>query len=437
MQPDTDAALAMEASQKSLKRYVPALLLERLNRNSEKISEPIHETFEAAVLFADISGFTKLTEALTQNNPNGVDELAGILDIYMGKLIEIITNHGGDIVKFAGDALFAVWKVSEDKTLEVETHRAVRIAMIIQERLHNFKVRSGVSLSLRIAIGCGPVHSLIIGGAFDRWEFLVSGQPLQQVAQGSNVAEPGQIVISSNVVKAIQNIEGGVVSKKGYFKMKKLQRTETSCQLHSPELSDSMIPNLKRLIPRAITARIEEGLPAGSPDLRKVSVVFAKIQNFKYDLDTPLEKVQSLMKVMQDSFYEYYGSINRFGIDDKGAVLLAAFGFPPFDDEDTPIRAVRAGIKIYRTLSAIDLAPVIGITTDKVFCGSVGSDIRSEYTMHGKSVNLSARLMVNAETILCDKETYLFCKNEIDFTVLDPIMVKGGSKPVPVFKPNL
>ena len=76
----------------TLKQFAPCLLLNRLARSPEPLSAPVSETFPAAVMFADISGFTSLTETLTQDGPEGVHELTNILDIYIGKLIEIITR---------------------------------------------------------------------------------------------------------------------------------------------------------------------------------------------------------------------------------------------------------------------------------------------------------------------------------------------------------
>ena len=158
-----------------IKRYVPVLTLKKLVDNPRLLTSPKKDDFPAAVLFADISGFTKLTEKLTKNNPAGVKELTAILDLYIGLLIEIITNHGGDIIKFAGDAVFAVWKAENEKSYCIETHRAVRCGMIIQEKLHNYKLTSGITLSLRVGIGSGRMYSMVVGGTFNRWELLFAG----------------------------------------------------------------------------------------------------------------------------------------------------------------------------------------------------------------------------------------------------------------------
>ncbi len=59
---------------------------------------------------ADISGFTPLTARFAREGPAGAEKLTGILNTYFGQLIELITSYWGDVLKFAGDALIAIWQ---------------------------------------------------------------------------------------------------------------------------------------------------------------------------------------------------------------------------------------------------------------------------------------------------------------------------------------
>src|SRR5215218_6913221 len=58
------------------------------------------DRFQGAVLIADISGFTMLAEALGRRGAVGAEDLTGYLNVYFGRLIELIIEHGGDILKF-------------------------------------------------------------------------------------------------------------------------------------------------------------------------------------------------------------------------------------------------------------------------------------------------------------------------------------------------
>src|SRR5512139_3787655 len=98
-----------------LASYVPRLIQNRVAADPSPIEAPVAERFQAAILFADISGFTLLTEHMAERGPTGVETLARILNEYFGQLIDIIHSYGGDVVKFAGDAVIAVWPIVPDQ----------------------------------------------------------------------------------------------------------------------------------------------------------------------------------------------------------------------------------------------------------------------------------------------------------------------------------
>ena len=90
-----------------LTSYVPARVARQLAGGPP--DSPRADRFAGAVLFADISGFTALTEALGRRGDVGVEDVTRCLNDYFGRLIDVIVAHGGDIIKFAGDALLAIW----------------------------------------------------------------------------------------------------------------------------------------------------------------------------------------------------------------------------------------------------------------------------------------------------------------------------------------
>ncbi len=72
----------------TLASYVPALITSGLTNNPAPISKPQVDCFPAAVLFADISGFTGLTEQLAKEGPAGTEQLARLLNMYFGRLVD-------------------------------------------------------------------------------------------------------------------------------------------------------------------------------------------------------------------------------------------------------------------------------------------------------------------------------------------------------------
>ena len=89
--------------------YVPPnLVWATLNDAAPKPpTKPQTERFPAAVLFADVSGFTPLTEALGQKGSEGPEELTRLLNRYFSWMIAFIEAEGGEVIKFGGDAIFA------------------------------------------------------------------------------------------------------------------------------------------------------------------------------------------------------------------------------------------------------------------------------------------------------------------------------------------
>src|SRR5262249_20380773 len=115
------------------------------------------------------------------------------LNDYFGQLIALITEHGGDVVKFAGDALLAVWPSGD---LRDATLRAAQCALIAQKELHNYAASEDVRLSMRLSIGAGEIFGVHLGGVSGGWEFLIAGEPVIQVSLAQRQAQPGTIVLS-------------------------------------------------------------------------------------------------------------------------------------------------------------------------------------------------------------------------------------------------
>src|SRR5574339_853623 len=207
-----------------LASYVPKLIQNRVIADPSPIESPVAEEFQAAILFADISGFTLLTERLAERGPTGVETLARILNEYFGQLIDIIHDYGGDVVKFAGDAVIAVWPIIPDLSVDITspggstsakdavsradqwqwTMRAAECAIEVHKRLTNYKVENA-NLYLKLAISMGKIGSAHVGGVFNRWEFLMAGTPLVELGIANNLAKAGEILITPSAWKLIRN----------------------------------------------------------------------------------------------------------------------------------------------------------------------------------------------------------------------------------------
>ncbi|HSQ39663.1 MAG TPA: adenylate/guanylate cyclase domain-containing protein, partial [Anaerolineales bacterium] len=196
-----------------LASYVPKLIQKRVAADPLPIESPVAEVIQAAVLFADISGFTRLTESLAEAGPAGVETIANVLNDYFGQLIDIVHQYGGDVVKFAGDAVIAVWNIaSNDGTVDSVsradqwqwTMRAAECALAIRERLANYKVENA-NLYLKLAVSTGSITTAHVGGVFNRWEFLLTGNPLVEVGIANNLVKADEILVTPSAWRLIRN----------------------------------------------------------------------------------------------------------------------------------------------------------------------------------------------------------------------------------------
>jgi len=95
----------------ALNKYIPSLVLSQwISKLQEPaISLPELQSTETVVLFADISGFTNISEACALMGVRGNEELAFCINRYMEGMVKALGKYGGDIIKFVGDAMIVMW----------------------------------------------------------------------------------------------------------------------------------------------------------------------------------------------------------------------------------------------------------------------------------------------------------------------------------------
>lgn len=437
-----------------LASYVPDLIKRRLAIDPQPPSGPIAERFPAAVLFADISGFTALTERLAQRGPLGAEQLTQILNTYFKQLIDLIAAHGGDVVKFAGDALLALWPVfsfgpgletsvtnskapiatASEANLAPVVLQATQCARAIQEWLDTYRPAAEVSLSLRLALGAGEVTTAHLGGLSGHWEVVVSGPPLTQVRAAGQKAEPGDIVLSPEAWEWVQSACAGQPLPAGNVRLESIHAPSPPASAVLPVLAPQAQAGLRAYIPNGVRARLDVGQVEWLAELRSVTVIFLNLPDLSHIIS--LAEAQRAIHALEKVLHHYEGTINKISVDDKGASLVAALGLPPLAHEDDVLRGLQAALAMQVELKRLGWRSAIGVATGRAFCGSVGGDLRREYTMIGDVVNLAARLMQAAPgDILCDAATYRGAQARFTFEVLPPLTLKGKAEPVAVYRP--
>jgi class 3 adenylate cyclase/tetratricopeptide (TPR) repeat protein len=424
----------------ALPSYVATLATRGMAGRKQPRHEPAGERLAAAVLFADISGFTALTERLAGSGPGGVEELTELLNGCFGRLVQLVVDHGGDVVKFAGDALLALWPA--DEGLPALTARAAGCGLAMQQVLHASELAAGTRLSVRVGIGAGQVSTAHLGGVRGRWEFVVGGPAVTQTCGAEQLGRPGDVVLAPEAVDQVRDrcLGEPVATGTGAapaLRVTMVQPLPAATPLARVAAVQAPGSALRGYVPGAILARLDAGQSAWLSELRHLSVLFLRLPELDDLTPDTLWQVNDLVCEVQEALYEYEGSVNKLGMDDKGTTMVAAFGLPPVAHEDDPVRAVRAALGIRARLDRRGVRHAIGIASGRAFCGSVGSDLRREYTMIGGVVNLAARLMQTAiDDVVCDSATRQEAQAKLTFQALPPRRVKGVAEPVALFRPG-
>ncbi|MFL6250384.1 MAG: AAA family ATPase, partial [Actinomycetes bacterium] len=414
-------AVATDAG--ALASFLPDRLVRRLVEDPQGAGQAQADRTVGALLLADISGFTAITERLARR-PDGAERLRGLLDGAFQPLLELICGTGGDVLKFAGDALLACWPAAgpdQGRGLAAATATAAGCAEAMQAALGRFAAAQRLPLALRIGVGAGEVVVLDIGGERERRELLVAGAAVPETTGAAERARPGQVVLSPAARDLAERALGGHPGP-----------AQPPVAPAGPGAPAALVAPY---VPRAMLASMVAGHEEWSAELRQITVVFANLPDLDHRIR--LEEAQEVMVALQSALYRYEGSINKLTIDEKGTTLVAALGLPPLAHEDDPARGVQAALAIREALAALGRRVAIGVTTGRAFCGTVGGPRRREYTMLGAVVNLAARLMQEVgDGVLCDQATATAARAALAFEALAPVRVKGRADPVAVYRPG-
>ncbi|NJM08552.1 adenylate/guanylate cyclase domain-containing protein [Candidatus Gracilibacteria bacterium] len=195
----------------SLGAYLP---MDRLRAIADGSALP--ERAAGAALFADISGFTPLTNALARElgPQRGAEELTRALNAVYTALIAEVANYGGSVISFSGDAI-TCWFDSLQRTadsaqrnetgapgsaLSRSTLSAVACALALQHVMEQFAAvptpsGSTVSLRLKVAVASGTVRRFQVGDPqYMQLDTLV-GDLLDRLATAEHAARRGEVIV--------------------------------------------------------------------------------------------------------------------------------------------------------------------------------------------------------------------------------------------------
>ncbi len=152
-----------------------------------------------SILFSDIVGFTKMSAKLSAR------DVIELLNDYFDLLCPLIkARPGGDIDKFIGDAIMAVF--DDQKGTINPAEQAVRAALHMQAVMDEFNADRPVKLDMRIGINTGQVIHGDLGAAIVRRDYTVIGDTVNLANRHEMECPPGQVLISKSTLEAVKDM---------------------------------------------------------------------------------------------------------------------------------------------------------------------------------------------------------------------------------------
>lgn len=422
--------------------YAPAAVWRRVLDDARPLTGCEDAALPCAVLFADISGFTPLTARLAARGGAGAEDLSRLLNDYFGKLLALVAAHGGEPLKFAGDALLALWPAA-GADLALATQRAAACALAIQQCLFRYDAGGGTTLALRVSIAQGEATGVQLRSG-DCWHFVVGGAPLVAVALAQADAQAGEAVAAPGAWALLHGRAAGIAAgPDDDSRAWRLIRVEAPAltPMRLPRWPAEVLLRIDGYVPEPIRARLAAGHGKWLAELRQVTVLFVQVSDLDHTAAHWPQGLQAVVDRVQPIVSRFEGFLKEVVIDDKGVSLVVIFGLPPFSHEDDSTRGARAALALHEAISAAGRIGAVGVTTGRCFCGVVGTDVRREYAVIGDAMNTAARLMESAARmdhgprILCDSATQLGAAARLEFETLAPIRVKGKDEPIAVGRP--
>jgi class 3 adenylate cyclase/tetratricopeptide (TPR) repeat protein len=214
----------------------------------------------------------------------------------------------------------------------------------------------------------------------------------------------------------------------------------------APSLEEKL-ERIQRYLPSGLTKKILAQKDRIEGERRQVTIMFCDMKGF-----TPLTErlgpeetfilMDKVFEILIHQVNEYEGTVNEI----RGDGILAVFG--ALDAlEDAPQRAILSAVEIQKRVAEFSeglahdprIGPIrlrIGINTGPVVIGTVGNDLRVQFTVVGDTINMASRMETLAEpgTTYVTEDTYRLTKDLFHFQPLGKKTIKGKQDPVPVYQ---
>jgi len=404
--------------------YVPGVLVDWLASGAPTAYRALNGT----LVFADISGFTRLTERLARAGKVGAEEISQLLDTVFVAMLDSAYRYGADLIKWAGDAVLLFFDGPE--------HAARACAAVCEMRAtlrHVGKVRgTSASASLKLSAGADSGEVLLFLVGTSHRELILAGPSATLTAQLQQAAPSGQIAISHATAALLDPGLAGETAGPGVL-------LRTPPRLAPGAVRGRPVPaglGLDGYLPLAIAEQLRGGQTDG--EHRRVATAFVRFSGTDDLLaqggpEQLAAALQHVIGAAQDAAPANDVTFLETDICPGGGNIMLVAGAPRSAgrDEERLIATVRA---ILDQPGALTVRA--GVNAGRVFTGHLGPPYRRTYSVKGDAVNLAARLTAQAAPgeLLATAAALDPSAQRYHTIPVAPFRVKGKAAPVQAFR---
>jgi class 3 adenylate cyclase/tetratricopeptide (TPR) repeat protein len=368
-----------------LERFVPRLVLDWVTDEPERR----WRTVEGTMVFADISGFTALSESLAARGRIGTEELVETLSRVFSGMLEITVRRGGQLLKFGGDALLLLFTGNDHArqaaSATVEMRRDLRRASQIPTSVGKLK------LAISIGAHSGSFSFFLVG---DRYrQLVVAGPDVTETMNSESEAEAGEIIVSDATASLLGP---GSTRPRDDGRLVLTWRKGAVDQIAVPTGRTTDAEAARAVTPPTVASALEHGAP--DPIHRIATMAFFKFKGIDQRLqadgpDVFAEDLHQTLSIAQAAFEAEDIELLQVDVDANGGKLFCSSGVlrTSEDDEGRMLRAARA-----ITEATPPLPLQVGIHRGHVFAGELGTPNQAVFSSMGDTTNTAARIMVTA-----------------------------------------
>lgn len=175
-----------------LSRYLPPTVWKAINQGKDETLQA--ERKKLSVFFSDIKDFSQLAEEIE------AEALNELLNHYLTEMSKIVTQHGGTIDKFMGDAIMVLFGDSNSQGVKADCVRCVSMAIAMKKKMRSLQLEwfnQGIKKPLQIRMGINTGYCTVgTFGTSSHLDYTVLGTQVNLASRLESAAEPDEILIS-------------------------------------------------------------------------------------------------------------------------------------------------------------------------------------------------------------------------------------------------